>query len=207
MAAHRRTQHRSRRHPRPSHPHPRQRRSSRSLATQPHLPHLPPPADPAAPADPTAPADSADPDSIGIGTPGTIGQGSGAPGGGSYGARSDNPKAPKALPAEVVPGIPEVRGSLDKELIRRIIRRHLNEVKFCYEKERTRNPRLQGRITIQFTITPTGAVAASIVQSSTLGNPAVEQCFAGAIRRWDFPKPQGGVVVVSYPFVLKPGTV
>ena len=44
---------------------------------------------------------------------------------------------------------------------------------------------------------------ASIVQSSTLGNPGVEQCIAGAVRRWEFPKPQGGIVVVTYPFVLK----
>ncbi len=166
-------------------------------------------AEPAEPVDQAAPtaADPAAPtDSIGLGTPGTVGQGSGAPGGSGYGARSADPKAPKALPAEVVPGTPEVRGALDKELIRRIIRRHLNEVKFCYEKERTRNPRLQGRVTVQFTIAPTGAVAASIVQSTTLGNPPVEQCFAAAIRRWEFPKPQGGVVVVTYPFVLKAGT-
>ena len=160
-------------------------------------------AEPAEPVDqaPPAAADPAPTDGIGPGQPGTIGYGSRdvASGGGSA-------KPSKPPVAEVVPGAPEVRGALDKELIRRIVRRHLTEVKFCYEKERTRNPALQGRITLQFTIAPTGAVATSIVQSTTLGNPSVEQCFAGAIRRWEFPKPQGGVVVVTYPFVLKVGT-
>ncbi|MCS6915685.1 MAG: TonB family protein [Myxococcota bacterium] len=104
---------------------------------------------------------------------------------------------------DVVPGTAEVRGSLDKELIRRIIRRHINEVKFCYEKELTRNPNLQGRVMIQFTIANTGAVISSIVQSSTMGSPPVEQCIAAAVRRWEFPKPQGGIVIVTYPFVLK----
>jgi TonB family protein len=140
---------------------------------------------------------------IGLGNLGTIGRGSGAPGGGMYGAKVGNLKARKAGAPEVVPGTAEVRGSLDKDLIRRIIRRHINEVKFCYESELTRKPDLQGRVMVQFTIAPTGQVAASIVQSSTMGNPPVEQCIANAVRRWEFPKPQGGIVVVTYPFVLK----
>ena len=76
-------------------------------------------------------------------------------------------------------------------------------MKFCYEKELTRNQNLQGRIMVQFTIGATGQVLTSIVQSSTMGNPPVEQCIANAVRRWEFPKPQGGIVVVTYPFVLK----
>lgn len=140
---------------------------------------------------------------IGLGNLGTIGRGSGAPGGGMYGAKVGNLKGRKAGAPEVVPGTAEVRGSLDKDLIRRIIRRHINEVKFCYESELTRKPDLQGRVMVQFTIAPTGQVAASIVQSSTMNNPPVEQCIANAVRRWEFPKPQGGIVVVTYPFVLK----
>lgn len=140
---------------------------------------------------------------IGLGNLGTIGRGSGAPGGGMYGSKAGQLKGRKAGAPEVVPGTAEVRGSLDKELIRRIIRRHINEVKFCYEKELTRMPNLEGRVMIQFTISPTGAVAASFVQSSTMNNPTVEQCIAAAVRRWEFPKPQGGIVIVTYPFVLK----
>jgi outer membrane biosynthesis protein TonB len=97
-----------------------------------------------------------------------------------------------------------VRGALDKEIIRRVIRRHINEVKFCYEKELTKNPDLYGRVMVQFTIAGTGAVVASVVQQSTMNNPSVDECIAGSVRRWEFPKPQGGgIVVVSYPFVLK----
>ncbi len=77
-------------------------------------------------------------------------------------------------------------------------------MKFCYEKELTTHPDLYGRVIVQFTIAGSGAVVASVVQSSTMNNPTVEQCIAGAVRRWEFPKPQGGgIVIVSYPFVLK----
>lgn len=137
---------------------------------------------------------------IGLGNIGTVGHGAG---GGGYGAKVGALKGRKAGSPEVVPGTAEVRGSLDKELIRRIIRRHINEVKFCYERELTRTPNMEGRVMVNFTIGPTGAVVASIVQSSTLGNPVVEQCIAAALRRWEFPRPQGGIVVVTYPFVLK----
>lgn len=100
-------------------------------------------------------------------------------------------------------GVVDVKGKLDKELVRRVIRQHVNEVRFCYEKELTRDGGLQGRVLVQFTILPTGAVNGSVVQSSTMGNPAVEQCIAGAVRRWQFPRPENGIVVASYPFVLK----
>jgi hypothetical protein len=37
-----------------------------------------------------------------------------------------------------------------------------------------------------------------------MNNVPAEQCIAAAVRRWEFPKPQGGgIVVVTYPFVLK----
>jgi len=104
-----------------------------------------------------------------------------------------------------MPGIVVSRGSLDKEIVRRIIRRHVNEVRFCYEQQLMKNPNLGGRIMVQFTIAATGQVISSIVQSSTMRNLRVESCTAEAVRRWEFPKPAGGgLVIVSYPFVLAP---
>jgi TonB family protein len=141
---------------------------------------------------------------IGLGNLGTIGKGGGGGGLSGYGRGAGGLGGRRAHAPDVVPGTAEVRGSLDKEIIRRIIRRHINEVKFCYERELVRTPGLMGRVMIQFTISPTGQVIASLVQSSTIGSMPVEQCIATAVRRWEFPKPQGGgIVVVTYPFVLK----
>ena len=56
----------------------------------------------------------------------------------------------------------------------------------------------------QFTIAGSGQVVASVVQQSTVGDQPVEGCIANAVRGWAFPKPVGGgIVIVSYPFVLK----
>jgi len=100
-------------------------------------------------------------------------------------------------------GRPTVRGAVSAEIIRRIVRRHINEVRYCYQVELQANPRLAGRMVVQFTIAATGQVVVSRVQTSTFNNSMVESCVAQAVRRWLFPKPAGGgVVVVSYPFTL-----
>lgn len=140
---------------------------------------------------------------IGLGNLGTIGRNGGTPG---YGLRPSTARLVehRAKAPDWTVGQPNVIGSLDKELIRRVIRQHMNEVKFCYEKELTRDASLNGRVVVKFAIGGMGQVMTSAVESSTLANHSGEKCIADAVRRWQFTKPQGGVVIVSYPFVLKP---
>ena len=138
---------------------------------------------------------------IGIGNFGTLGKG-----GGGYGRSVGGLGGGKASTPVVIPGPPAVRGSLDKEIIRRVVRRHGNEVRYCYEQELARHPALSGRIAVQFVIAANGEVTSSSLQSSTMNNPRVESCVVQAFRRWNFPYPSGGgVVLVSYPFNFVPG--
>ena len=38
-----------------------------------------------------------------------------------------------------------------------------------------------------------------------MGNARVESCTVEAVRRWQFPKPiNGGILVITYPFILTP---
>jgi TonB family protein len=142
---------------------------------------------------------------IGLGNLGTIGKGGGGGNGSGYGRGAGGLGGRRAHAPDVIPGQANVRGSLDKEIIRRIIRRHINEVKYCYEQELTKKPTLGGRIMVQFTIAASGQVIASVLQNSTMGSAKVENCTVQAVRRWEFPKPLGGgIVIVSYPFVLTP---
>ncbi len=142
---------------------------------------------------------------IGLGNLGTIGKGGGGGNGSGYGRGAGGLGGRRAHAPDVIPGQANVRGSLDKEIIRRIIRRLINEVKYCYEQELTKKPELGGRIMVQFTIAASGQVIASVLQNSTMGNARVENCTVQAVRRWEFPKPLGGgIVIVSYPFVLTP---
>jgi len=145
---------------------------------------------------------------IGLGGPlRTFGHGTGTGGTESGYGRMAGTLGRRAAPRtpDILIGEPGVRGALDKEIIRRIVRRHINEVKFCYEQELTKRPALAGRIVVQFMIARTGQVLSSVLQSSSMANARVENCTVQAVRRWQFPEPQGGgLVTVSYPFSLTP---
>jgi metallo-beta-lactamase class B len=120
------------------------------------------------------------------------------------------PLLPAPPPTALAPGV-KVHGDTGdpaKELIRRIIRPHINEVKSCYERELSLKPVRAGKIRVQFTIAPSGQVVASSLAGSTLGNARVESCTVDVVRRWQFPKPLGGgFVVINYPFVFTPAEV
>ncbi len=108
--------------------------------------------------------------------------------------------------ANVRPATAEIEGSLDKDFIGRIVRSHIEEIRYCYNQALTKDAALAGRITIEFTIGATGSVSASTVADTTPADDAVGTCAVKAVKRWKFPKPDGGGnVVVRYPFVLAPG--
>ncbi len=140
---------------------------------------------------------------IGLGNLGTIGHGGGGGTGSGYGRGAGGLRGRSARVPTIRTGNADVRGSLSREVIRRVIRRHINEVRFCYEQELNQRPDLEGRVMVSFIISPTGAVQSASVGNSTINNQRVESCIAGAVRRWTFPAPDGGGVVgVNYPFVL-----
>ncbi|UJR84828.1 AgmX/PglI C-terminal domain-containing protein [Sandaracinus amylolyticus] len=141
---------------------------------------------------------------IGLGNLGAIGHGAGDGTGQGYGSAAGGFSGRRAAVPQVRFGQAEVRGALSSEVIRRVVRRHLNEVRYCYEQELAQRPDLMGRVTIGFVIGSSGAVQGSGVTSSSLGNPRVEGCIAQAVRRWTFPSPTGGgVVTVTYPITLE----
>jgi hypothetical protein len=103
--------------------------------------------------------------------------------------------------------LPQVRtlsvassGGLSADQIRRAVRRHINEVRSCYEDALLRRPNLEGRVSVRFMISATGTVQSSDMEGdATLTE--VGACIAQASRRWSFPSSEGPTLV-SYPFLL-----
>jgi hypothetical protein len=98
-----------------------------------------------------------------------------------------------------------VLGSLSKEAIRRVIRRHIDEVRVCYDAAMTSSGvHFEGRVSVRFIIGPRGAVEEADVVADDTGDPSVGTCIRDAVDGWSFPSPEGGgIVVVTYPFVLQ----
>lgn len=140
--------------------------------------------------------------SVGLGALGTQGRGGG--GDGSYGTGVGNLGKKADRDINISAGNPVIMGSLDKELIRRVIEQHKSQIRYCYEKELVRTPGLFGKVNMEWVITAEGTVRDSKPKESTMTNPEVERCIASKIRTWIFPKPKGGgIVIVRYPFVFK----
>ena len=100
----------------------------------------------------------------------------------------------------------EVVGSLDKDIIRRIVRAHINEVRSCYNAALTKDPNVAGKVSIEWTIGADGKVASASVLTNTTNDEPLGQCIAKAVKKWTFPQtPGGGTIKVTYPFDLSPG--
>ena len=140
---------------------------------------------------------------LGIGGLGTSRQGAGrsgyGKGGGSYGKKAEGGLSR-------IGGDPIILGALDKSLIDAVIKRHMNQIRYCYQRELTKNPSLGGKVVIKFVIAKDGTVSKASVKSSSMGSKAVESCISGRFMRFKFPEPKGGgIVIVSYPFIFSPG--
>jgi pSer/pThr/pTyr-binding forkhead associated (FHA) protein len=139
---------------------------------------------------------------IGTGRYGTIGHGSGTGSGYGVGGGRGGMRGRTAAVPTVSIGQPNAQGDLDKAIIRRYIKRNIQKIQYCYEKELLAKPGLAGTVSTQFFITPNGNVASSS-GSGVDGN--VASCVAGVIKDIEFPKPKGGGgVQVNYPFTFRP---
>jgi Ca-activated chloride channel family protein len=143
---------------------------------------------------------------IGTGTYMTIGHGAGTSGGfgGGFGVGGamGGMRARTAAVPSIVLAQPTVQGDLDKAIIRRYIKRSIQKLSYCYEKELLGHPKLAGTIDTKFVIDENGRVASS--EASGV-DPTVSSCVAAVIKDIEFPKAVGGGrVVVNYPFTFKP---
>ena len=99
----------------------------------------------------------------------------------------------------------ENSGGMDAATIKRVIRRHISQIKYCYMTYGlAANPRLQGMYKISFTINARGRVQMVRTAATTLNHPPTEGCIRGMVKTWRFPKPEGNMPYVVYPFHFKP---
>ncbi len=91
--------------------------------------------------------------------------------------------------------------------VRATVLRHAPDVRRCYQDEGLRrNPELSGKIDLELTILPTGAVDSVNVATSFdgPGQREVSSCVALRARNWRFDRGPYAVETVVFPFVLTP---
>lgn len=103
-------------------------------------------------------------------------------------------------------GATSVSGRLPPEVIQRIVRQNQGRFRACYEDGLSRDPKLEGRVSVRFVIGQDGTVSSVTSNGSDLPDPKVVACVVRVFDRMTFPAPEGGIVSVSYPLMFRPET-
>jgi hypothetical protein len=104
----------------------------------------------------------------------------------------------------LAPGCAPAGGRLDDDLVRRIVQAHLPEARRCYDAIRTTDAAAAGVVAVDLTIGEDGEVADVVVFADDFAGTTMDACIRETVDRWIFPRPDGGPVTVSYPFVFLP---
>lgn len=145
---------------------------------------------------------------IGLGTGGRAGFGTG-PGGARQGRMALGPGGNGVgMRARVTPPRPQdvelggEAGSRSPESILRVIRSQIGGFRYAYEKYLRDNPNLGGKISLKFTIAPSGDIVSIDIVSSNTGEVALDNEIKEKAKRMKFDQIEKGNVTVSYAFVL-----
>jgi len=126
--------------------------------------------------------------------------------GGGRGVRAGlGGKEKRKAASRVQRGAGDVQGFCKEADIQRVVAARQSGITYCYEKELAADPELNGKVTLQWRIGIDGKVMKVLIENSTLSNKNVEGCMMRNVERWIFPKPEGGVCVIRYPFVFNAG--
>jgi TonB family protein len=94
-------------------------------------------------------------------------------------------------------------GFLSREEILKVVNAGISDITRCYERELMKNPGLAGKVVYDWVISPSGSVESARTRSSSLSSEEVTRCIGQVIRGWQFPKPSGGSVKVTFPFTFR----
>jgi hypothetical protein len=139
----------------------------------------------------------------GVGNLAIGGGGRGKPGGGGGTGGGLGGHEGKELKVLVQSGTPDASGGLSREQILKVVMSHAAAIQFCYEKELQRFPHLSGKVLLGWKVNLDGRVETVKVENSTLGNASAESCMARQVKNWQFPRPNGVVAIVTFPFFFK----
>lgn len=135
---------------------------------------------------------STDAPSRNVGTLGSDRLGDGATSAGARGLASREGMASTYMEPKTV-----VLGSMDPELLRKILREYLPQFRHCYQQELDRqNDKLAGVLDLNFRIVASGSIdRVQIEVTNAHFSGRGTQCMTNVLRMIEFPKPKGGGVV------------
>ncbi|HSO34044.1 MAG TPA: AgmX/PglI C-terminal domain-containing protein, partial [Labilithrix sp.] len=117
----------------------------------------------------------------------------------------------RIMASHVAPRPPQIRmamcmvsGRLPAENIQQIVRQNFGRFRGCYDVALLQHGHVEGRVSTTFVIDHDGSVRSAASAGSEIDDPTLVACIAAAFREIHFPKPEGGIITVTYPLLLHP---
>ena len=105
-------------------------------------------------------------------------------------------KAKKAFVTFKV-GVAKYEGPCDSENVRRVTRARQKALRYCYEKQSRKNPKLKGDVTLVWTISTEGKVPKVTATKSIMKNEKVSHCMGRVIKRARYKAPPKACTVTQ----------
>lgn len=100
----------------------------------------------------------------------------------------------------------EKTGSIDAKQVNRFMNARFSQVKACYERRLKKNSFLEGKVDLNIDVASSGKVTRVSVNRDTVRDAEMLACVKRTIRAWQFPKPDGGRVIIGKTFNFKKKT-
>ena len=78
------------------------------------------------------------------------------------------------------------KGADKTDLAQKILRRNMNQIRYCYQRILIRNPSLKGNVSVIVTVGQNGKVQNALVGQDTVQNKSVSSCVASRFKRMRF---------------------
>ena len=95
-------------------------------------------------------------------------------------------------------------GSGAADEINRVIKANAKQIRLCYSRQLEKQPKLEGKVVVNFRIETDGSTKKVTVKQTTLRSKPVEKCIVGEVAKLKFA-PREISSVVNYPFLFAKG--
>lgn len=95
-------------------------------------------------------------------------------------------------------------GQIDTAKLKQVLRNNQGALQKCYERALKADPALMGSVQMTIRIGPGGKVLLARASSNEIGDRTALECMERRVRKWNFPSPTGGTVIVRKGYRFTP---
>jgi len=94
------------------------------------------------------------------------------------------------------------KGEVSRQDIEAILEKRLPQIQNCYQTALLETSGISGKLLLRWSISKSGEVEQVLIEKSQLENAELHSCIVQEIAKTEFPKPEGGSVILRLPLTF-----